>query len=502
MFENISNSFNNLFNQLKSRGLLTEKQISETLENLRISLIESDVNIEVINQFIEDVKQKALSSEISKQLNPAQQVAKIVYDELNIILGSQLERKLNFSKNPPTVFLLVGLQGSGKTTFAAKFAKYLQKQKNTPLLVAADLQRPNAVTQLTILANENKIPIFAPHPGVQSGDNQEQKGLIGKIFEKKGNPVDVVKKGLEYAKENYYNCVIIDTAGRVSVDQELMKEVEDISKVANPDETFFVIDSMTGQVAADVAQSFNQYVEITGTVLTKLDSDTRGGAALSVTQVTGKPIIFASTGEKIDNLELFHPDRMASRILELGDIQTLLEQAEEKMDQEKAEELGKKVLSGKKFDFNDFLEQLEQVKKMGDLKSMIKMIPGMAKYQQAIEQFDEKELDKQKAIVLSMTKQERENPEILEASRKERIAYGSGNTMNEINTLLEKFEQMNQMTQKMVNPKKGKLPKGLPPELASQFRAKDEVKEKTNKKKKKFGNPAKQAQWEKEHPEG
>ncbi|MDR2538245.1 MAG: signal recognition particle protein Srp54 [Bifidobacteriaceae bacterium] len=522
MFDNISASFNNALKSLRGRGLLTEKQINDTLANLRLSLIESDVNLEVIDRFLSIVRTKALAVQASQSLNPAQQVAQIVFDELTEILGKDYQRKLNFAKNPPTVIMLAGLQGSGKTTFAGKLAKYFQKQGNTPLLVAADLQRPNAVTQLQLIGEQIDVEVFAPDPGVQStvadateveNENSnikqstaaeaagvnERKGLLGRLFSRKGDPVEVAKQGVEYAKQKLFNIVIVDTAGRLNVDREMMEQAADIEKALEPNETLFVIDSLMGQEVASTAKTFADTVHITGVVLTKLDSDARGGAALSVVSVTQKPILFASVGERLDDLQLFYPERMASRILELGDVMTLIEQAQDRMDQTQVDQFSQKLVAGENFDFNDFLAQLEQVQKMGNLKSMMSLIPGMRQYKQAVEQFDEKDLNRTRAIVLSMTPEERRNPDLLNGSRKKRIAQGSGTKITDVNALIERFGLMNKMTQSVMSGGKKKMPKGIPPEFAKQAISGLKVSPPStskNKKKKKFGNPAKQAEYE------
>jgi signal recognition particle subunit SRP54 len=454
----------------------------------------------VINRFISNVKTQALGLTETKSLNPAQQIANIVREELSNALGAGLERKINFAKKPPTVIMLAGLQGSGKTTFAAKLAHYFLKQKNTPLLVAADLQRPNAVDQLITLGAQVGVDVFAPEPGVKSQTaGAEPSGAnLGKIFGRRQNPVNVAKQGVEHAKRKQYNIVIVDTAGRLGVDQEMMKEARAIENAINPNESLFVIDSMTGQDAANIGRAFAQAVSVSGIVLTKLDSDARGGAALSVSEIIKKPILFASTGEHVGDLEVFHPERMASRILELGDVESLIERAETSMDQDKLQGFSQKIAEGEKFNFNDYVEQLDQIQKMGNLKSIIGMIPGMAKYKQAIDQFDEKDLQRNRAIILSMTPEERQNPELLDGSRKKRLAMGSGTHITDINTLIDQFKQMNAMTQAMGAKGKKKLPKGIPPELANTAFGggnRNGTAKTAKPKRKKFGNPAKQAAW-------
>jgi signal recognition particle subunit SRP54 len=454
----------------------------------------------VINRFISNVKTQALGLTETKSLNPAQQIANIVREELSNALGAGLERKVNFAKKPPTVIMLAGLQGSGKTTFAAKLALHFLKQKNTPLLVAADLQRPNAVDQLKTLGARVGVDVFAPEPGVRSQTDADDhsESSLGRIFSRRQSPVNVAKQGVEHAKRKQYNIVIVDTAGRLGVDQEMMKEARAIENAINPNESLFVIDSMTGQDAANIGRAFADAVDVSGIVLTKLDSDARGGAALSVSEIIKKPILFASTGEHLDDLEVFHPERMASRILELGDVESLIERAEISMDKDKLQGFSQKIAEGEKFNFNDYVEQLDELQKMGNLKSVIGMIPGMAKYKQAIEQFDERDLQRNRSIILSMTPAERENPDLLDGSRKKRLALGSGTRISDVNTLLDQFKQMNMMTQAMRSKGKKKLPKGMPPELAnSAFSGANRSNgSKTAKsKRKKFGNPAKQAAW-------
>ena len=372
------------------------------------------------------MRERALGDEVNKALNPAQQVVQIVNEELVAILGGE-QRRLRFAKTAPTVIMLAGLQGSGKTTFAGKLAKQLEKDGHTPLLVAADLQRPNAVNQLQVVAQQAGAAIYAPEPG---------NGV--------GNPVKVAKAGVEYARQKQHDVVIIDTAGRLGVDAELMKQASDIRKATDPDEVLFVIDAMIGQDAVGTAKAFQDGVDFTGVVLSKLDGDARGGAALSVASVTGRPIIFASTGEGLDDLEAFHPDRMASRILDLGDILTLIEQAQQAFDEEEARKVAEK-LATEQFTLEDFLDQLQQMKKMGSMKKMLGMLPGMGQMKQQLENFDDKEIDRTEAIIRSMTPGERRNPKILNGSRRLRIARGSGMTVTDVNQLVQRFDQAAKM---------------------------------------------------------
>src|SRR5690606_29658890 len=380
----------------------------------------------VVKDFTAKVRERALGDEVNKALNPAQQVVQIVNEELVAILGGE-QRRLEFAKTPPTVIMLAGLQGSGKTTFAGKLARQLQADGHTPLLVAADLQRPNAVTQLQVVAERAGATIFAPEPGNGVGD-----------------PVRVSKAGVDHARRQQHDVVIIDTAGRLGVDAELMKQASDIRKATDPDEVLFVIDAMIGQDAVNTARAFQEGVDFTGVVLSKLDGDTKGGAALSVASVTGRPIIFASTGERLEDLEPFHPDRMASRILDLGDVLTLIEQAQQAFDEEEAAKVAEKLAS-EQFTLEDFLEQLQQMKKMGSMKKMLSMLPGAGQMKQQLENFDDKEVDRTEAIIRSMTPGERQNPKVLNGSRRLRIAKGAGMTVTDVNQLVQRFDQAAKM---------------------------------------------------------
>ena len=422
MFGNLSERLVETFKNLRAKGKLSAADIDATLREIRRALLEADVALEVVKGFINSVRERALGDEVSKALNPAQQVVQIVQEELVEILGGS-QRKIQFAKTGPTVIMLAGLQGSGKTTLAGKLAMWLKGQGQTPLLVACDLQRPNAVTQLQILGENVSVPVFAPEPGNGTG-----------------NPVSVAKDAIKEAERKQYSVVIVDTAGRLGIDEELMKQARDIAKATNPDETLFVIDSMIGQDAVNVAKAFEDGVGITGVVLTKLDGDARGGSALSVAKVTGKPIIFASTGEALDAFEPFYPDRMASRILDMGDILTLIEQTQKAFDEKQAAEIAEKMAKDN-FTLEDFLEQMNQIKKMGSIKNMLGMIPGAGKLKGQLDNFDESEITRTEAIILSMTPKERRDPKILNGSRRLRIAKGSGMTVTDVNALVNRFEQ-------------------------------------------------------------
>jgi len=469
LFGNLSDRLVDTFKNLRSKGKLSAADIDATLREIRRALLEADVALEVVKTFIAAVRERALGDEVSKALNPAQQVVQIVQEELVQILGGE-QRRLQFAKNPPTVIMLAGLQGSGKTTLAGKLAKWLKDQGQTPMLVAADLQRPNAVNQLQVVGERVGVAVYAPEPG---------NGV--------GNPVSVAKDSIKEATKKQYSVVIVDTAGRLGIDEELMKQARDISKAIDPDETLFVIDSMIGQDAVNVAKAFEDGVGITGVVLTKLDGDARGGAALSVAQVTGRPIIFASTGEAMDAFEPFYPDRMASRILDMGDILTLIEQTQKTFDEEQAKQMAEKMARDA-FTLEDFLEQMNQIKKMGSIKNMLGMMPGANKLKSQLDNFDEKEITRTEAIILSMTPAERRDPKILNGSRRLRIAKGSGMTVTDVNSLVNRFEQAAKMM-KMVA--KGGNP-GLPGMPAGMGGAPSKQKAQS-KKKSKSGNPAKRA---------
>jgi signal recognition particle subunit SRP54 len=440
-FEGLTHKLQETFKKLRGKGKLSEKDVKDAMREVKLALLEADVNYKVVKDFINVVTERAIGQEVMESLTPAQQVIKIVHEEMIKLMGGT-ESKINISPKPPTVIMLVGLQGAGKTTMAAKLALHLRKNNKHPLLVAADIYRPAAIKQLQILGGQIDIPVFT------LGD--------------KVNPVDIAKASLEYAKKNAKDIVIIDTAGRLHIDEELMLELEGIKKEVNPDEILLVVDAMTGQDAVNVAQSFNDRLDITGVILTKLDGDTRGGAALSVKAVTGKPIKYAGVGEKLSDLEIFYPDRMASRILGMGDILSLIEKAQQAIDEKKALEMQQK-LERQEFTLEDFLDQMQQMKKLGPLKDLIKMIPGLdtSKLDDIDFEENEKEMAKIEAIIKSMTKEERRNPSIINSSRKKRIAKGSGTTIQDVNKLLNNFEQarkmMKQFSDMQKHVKKGKF---------------------------------------------
>ena len=425
-FGTLSDRLTETFRNLRTKGKLTPADVDGTVREIRRALLDADVALPVVKEFTAKIRERALGDEVNRALNPAQQVVQIVNEELIGILGGQ-QRRLQFAKNPPTVIMLAGLQGSGKTTFAGKLAKMLEKDGHTPLLVAADLQRPNAVNQLQVVGRQAGAAVYAPEPGNGVGD-----------------PVRVAMDGVEVARRQQHDVVIIDTAGRLGVDAELMKQAANIRRATDPDEVLFVIDAMIGQDAVNTAKAFQDGVDFTGVVLSKLDGDARGGAALSVASVTGRPIIFASTGEGLDDVEPFHPDRMASRILDLGDILTLIEQAQQAFDEEEARKVAEKIAT-EQFTLEDFLQQMQQLKKMGSMKKMLGMLPGMGGMKQQLDDFDEREIDRTEAIIRSMTPAERRNPKILNGSRRLRIARGSGMTVTDVNQLVQRFDQAAKM---------------------------------------------------------
>ncbi|WP_424935585.1 signal recognition particle protein [Arenibacterium sp. S380] len=425
-FGTLSDRLTETFRNLRTKGKLTASDVDGTVREIRRALLDADVALAVVKDFTAKVRERALGDEVNKALNPAQQVVQIVNEELVRILGGE-QRRLEFAKTPPTVIMLAGLQGSGKTTFAGKLAKQLQADGHTPLLIAADLQRPNAVNQLQVVGEQAGATVYAPQPGNGVGD-----------------PVRVARDGVEHARRQQHDVVIIDTAGRLGVDAELMRQAGDIRRAVSPDEVLFVIDAMIGQDAVNTAKAFQDGVDFTGVVLSKLDGDARGGAALSVASVTGRPILFASTGEGLGDLEPFHPDRMASRILDLGDILTLIEQAQQAFDESEAKKVAEKLAS-ETFTLEDFLEQMQQLKKMGSMKKMLGMLPGMGQMKQQLEDFDEREIDRTEAIIRSMTPGERRNPKVLNGSRRLRIARGSGMTVTDVNQLVQRFEQAAKM---------------------------------------------------------
>ena len=428
-FESLSEKLQAFTNKLRGKARITEKDLDEMLREVKLALLEADVNYKVVKEFINNIHDKALGQDVLKSLTPGQQVVKIVNDELTQLLGGT-ESKIAFTPNPPTIIMLVGLQGSGKTTTAGKLANLLRKQGKKPLLVACDVYRPAAIKQLQVVGAELNIPVYA---------NESEKDVV-----------KIAKQGKEIAIQKLNDVVIIDTAGRLQIDETLMQELKNLKSNLKPHEILLVVDSMTGQEAVNIASKFNDDVGIDGIILTKLDGDTRGGAALSIKKVTGKPIKFIGTGEKLNEIEEFHPDRMASRILGMGDVLSIIEKAEEKFDQEQAEKLEKKLLKNKELDLNDYLAQLKQIKKMGPLSSIIKMIPGMSKYNI---QVDDKETSRIEAIITSMTDEERKNPKILNASRRVRIANGSGTQVSDINKFMKSFEMTKDMMKKMKNGK-------------------------------------------------
>lgn len=435
LFENLSTKLQNTLKRLQGKGKLTEKDIDAALREVRLALLEADVNFKVVKDFVASVKELCLGGAVLESLTPGQQVIKIVNNELTSLMGGTVS-KLSHAPNPPTIIMMVGLQGSGKTTSAAKLANLLKKKQNTPLLVAADIYRPAAIKQLQILGEQLDIPVF------QLGQQ---------------DPVQTAKAALEHAKKYRHDYLIIDTAGRLHIDQALMDELARIEKAVNPQEILLVVDAMTGQDAVNVAQSFRDKLGLTGVVLTKLDGDTRGGAALSVRAVTGRPVKFAGLGEKTDAFEPFYPERMASRILGMGDVLTLIEKAQSTFDEEKAREMEKKLRS-QQFTLDDFLDQLQQLKKMGPINQLLEMMPGMGGVGKKLKgmSVDEKEFVKVEAIIHSMTKKERLLPSILNSSRRRRIALGSGTKVQDVNNLLKQFEMMQKLMKQFGKAEKGK----------------------------------------------
>ncbi|MGV3489629.1 MAG: signal recognition particle protein [Tuberibacillus sp.] len=440
-FESLADRLQETFKKIRGKGKVSEADVKEMTREVRLALLEADVNFKVVKDFINKVKERAVGQEVLKSLTPGQQVIKVVQDELTELMGSEVS-KLTMASKPPTVIMLVGLQGAGKTTTTGKLANYVRKNMNkNPLLVAADVYRPAAIKQLETLGKQLSMPVFS------LGDQ--------------ANPVDIAKQGLEKAKEDHLDVVFIDTAGRLHVDETMMEELRNIKAAINPDEIILVVDAMTGQDAVNVAESFNESLDINGVILTKLDADTRGGAALSVKAVTGKPIKFAATGEKLDALEPFYPDRMASRILGMGDVLSLIEKAQANVDQEKAKEMEKK-LRDLSFTLDDFLDQLSQIRKMGPLEDLLAMMPGMNKVKGLKNaKVDEKQLSHIEAIIQSMTPQEKADPDIINASRKKRIADGSGTSIQDVNRLLKQFKDMKKMMKQMMGMTKGKKKKGM-----------------------------------------
>lgn len=435
VFESLSDRLTAALQGLRGKGRLTDADIDATTREIRLALLEADVSLPVVRAFIHRIKERARGAEVSSALNPAQQVVKIVNEELISILGGET-RELAFAKTPPTVVMLAGLQGSGKTTLAGKLAARLRGQGHTPLLVACDLQRPAAVNQLQVVGERAGVPVFAPHPGASPESGP-------------GDPVAVAAAGLAEARAKHFDVVIVDTAGRLGIDEELMAQAAAIRDAINPDEVLFVLDAMIGQDAVTTAAAFGEGVGFTGVALTKLDGDARGGAALSVREVTGVPILFASTGEKLEDFDVFHPDRMASRILGMGDVLSLIEQAEQVFDAQQAEEAAAKIGAGE-LTLEDFLEQMLAVRKMGPIGNLLGMLPGAAQMKDALAEVDDKQLDRVQAIIRGMTPQERADPKIINASRRLRIANGSGVTVSEVNQLVERFFEARKMMSSML----------------------------------------------------
>ena len=424
-FEGLADKISNAFKKLKSKGKLSENDVKGAMREVRLALLEADVNYKVAKDFTNKVTERAIGQDVMESLTPAQMVIKIVDEELTSLMGGENER-LNFNSKPPTVIMMCGLQGSGKTTHSAKLAKMLKAQNRRPMLVACDIYRPAAIDQLKVVGEKAGVPVF------EMGTE---------------NPVKIARAAVRHAKDYGNDVVILDTAGRLHIDEVLMNELKEVKAEVSPDEILLVIDSMTGQDAVNVAKSFNDLLEITGVILTKLDGDTRGGAALAVKAVTGKPIKFAGTGEKLDDLEVFHPDRMASRILGMGDVLTLIENAQSKLDEKKAEEMAQKMLNNK-LDFNDLNEQFNQIKKMGPLKGILSKLPGIGNQLDDVD-IDDRQIDWLQALIYSMTPEERANPSIINPSRKRRIAAGSGRSVEEVNKLLKQLEQMQKMIKQM-----------------------------------------------------
>ena len=435
MFESLSDRLTGVLSGLRGKGRLTDADIDATAREIRLALLEADVSLPVVRAFVARIKERAKGSEVSGALNPAQQVVKIVNEELIGILGGET-RRLAFAKAPPTVVMLAGLQGSGKTTLAGKLAAWLRGQGHTPLLVACDLQRPAAVNQLQVVGQRAGVPVFAPHPGASPESGP-------------GDPVAVASAGLDEARAKHFDVVIVDTAGRLGIDDELMAQAAAIRAAISPDEVLFVLDAMIGQDAVTTAEAFNEGVGFTGVVLTKLDGDARGGAALSVREVTGVPILFASTGEKLEDFDVFHPDRMAGRILGMGDVLSLIEQAEQVFDAERAEAAAAKIGTGE-LTLEDFLEQMLAIRKMGPIGNLLGMLPGAGQMKDALAQVDDKQLDRLQAIIRGMTPEERADPKIINASRRLRIANGSGVTVSEVNQLVDRFFEARKMMSSML----------------------------------------------------
>ena len=428
MFDTLQDRLAKTFRSLRGKGRLSDADIDATLGEIRTALLEADVNLEVVKGFVASIREQASQTELSKAINPAQQIVKLVHAQLVEILGGRT-RTIRFAKTPPTIIVLVGLQGAGKTTLAGKLARLLREKGNSPLLVAADLQRPNAVTQLQVIGRQAKVAVYAPEPGNGVGD-----------------PVAVARQSVEVAKRHLHDIVIVDTAGRLGVDQVMLEQAADIKAAVQPDETLFVIDAMIGQDAVATARSFMDQVGFDGVILTKMDGDARGGAALSVATVTGAPIMFASTGEKLADFEIFHPDRMAGRILDMGDVLTLIEQAERTFDQKQVMETAGKLLGGKNaFTLQDFLTQMQMVRRMGPIGKLMGMLPGMGQMSEQLNAIDDKQIDRIEAIIYSMTPAERADVSILNGSRRARIARGAGVQVSDVNGLVNRFVDARKM---------------------------------------------------------
>lgn len=440
-FEGLASKLQETLKKLKGKGKLTEKDIKEAMREVKLALLEADVNYKIVKDFVKKVSEKSMGNEVLESLTPGQQVIKIVNEELVELMGTT-ESQINFAQNNITVIMLVGLQGAGKTTLAGKLALQLKKKNKKPLLAACDIYRPAAIKQLQVVGKQIDIPVFS------LGD--------------KVSPIDISKAAIKHAKDNNLNVVIIDTAGRLHIDEDLMKELQDVKEGVNPDEILLVVDAMTGQDAVNVAESFNSKLDVTGVVLTKLDGDTRGGAALSIKAITGKPIKFVGIGEKMNDFEVFHPDRMASRILGMGDVLTLIEKAQQAIDEKEAEKLGNRLMN-QEFNLEDFQQAMQQMKNLGPLNKIVEMIPGIStKELQGVDLSQgEKELKKTDAIISSMTIKERRNPSLVSSSssRKKRIASGSGTTIQDINKLLKQFEEMKKMMKQMKGMQKGFMKK-------------------------------------------
>jgi signal recognition particle subunit SRP54 len=473
MFESLTSRISGAFSSLRTRGKISSSDIESTCADIRLALLEADVAQSVVENFVTLIQEKSLAAlpQLQSGTNQANAIFEIVNKELIEILGGEA-RRVRFAKNPPTVIMLAGLQGAGKTTLAGKLAKFYADQGNTPLLIASDLARPNAVTQLQVVGESIGVPVFAPEVGSGVGD-----------------PVKVARDGIAFAKSKQYNMVIVDTAGRLGIDEELMKQARDIRDAVQPDEILFVVDAMIGQDAVRTSQAFLDGVGFDGVVLTKLDGDARGGAALSIASLTKRPIMFASTGEKLADFDIFYPDRMASRILGMGDVATLAEQAKKAFNTDSAERLEKKFESGEDFTLEDFLEQLEAMSKMGSMSKMLSMLPGAGAMKKQIDNFDESELVRTKSIVQSMTPIERRDPKVLNGARRARIALGSGRKVSDVNSLVERFSAAQKMMKQVRN---GGMPQGLGG-MGMPAMPKAAPKNVPQKKKSKSGNPAKRA---------